>query len=121
VAAEEPGGRLGPRGRISQAFAKLQFGEWLQVLFYQVARGHYFFVIDQDRRVRGFLGWALTAQAVAEQWVEGSAGLRSDQCGEGDCAIINAFAADTTSVNRGRDNARVVCGQAQPVLQAPLS
>ena len=31
------------------AFAKLQFGEWSQVLFYQVARGHFFFVVDQDR------------------------------------------------------------------------
>ena len=56
------------------AFAKLQFGEWSQVLFYQVARGHFFFVVDQDRRVRGFLGWALRQQALAEQWVEGARG-----------------------------------------------
>jgi hemolysin-activating ACP:hemolysin acyltransferase len=58
------------------------------------------FVVDQDRRVRGFLGWALTAQALAEQWVEGRAGLRSDECREGDCVIVNAFAADTGSANR---------------------
>lgn len=82
------------------AFAKLQFGEWSQVLFYQVARGHYFFVVDQDRRVQGFLGWALTPQALAEQWVEGRAGLRDEQCREGDCVIINAFAADTGGANR---------------------
>jgi tetratricopeptide (TPR) repeat protein len=82
------------------AFAKLQFGEWSQVLFYQVARGHFFFVVDQDRRVRGFLGWALTPQALAEQWVEGRAGLRSDECREGDCVIVNAFAADTIGANR---------------------
>ena len=82
------------------AFAKLQFGEWSQVLFYQVARGHFFFVVDQDRRVRGFLGWALTAQALAEQWVEGRGGLRSDECREGDCVIINAFAANTPGTNR---------------------
>ena len=82
------------------AFARLQFGEWSQVLFYQVARGHFFFVVDRDRRVRGFLGWALTSQALAEQWVEGRAGLRSDECREGDCVIVNAFAAETNGANR---------------------
>jgi hemolysin-activating ACP:hemolysin acyltransferase len=81
------------------AFAKLQFGEWSQVLFYQVARGHFLFVVDPDRRVRGFLGWALTDQALAEQWVRGRAGLRNDQCRDGDCVIINAFAAETVAAN----------------------
>jgi Flp pilus assembly protein TadD len=82
------------------AFAKLQFGEWSQVLFYQVARGHFFFVVDQDRRVLGFLGWALTPETLAEQWVEGRAGLRNEQCREGDCVIVNAFAAETSAANR---------------------
>ena len=82
------------------ASAKLPFGEWSQVLFYQVTRGHFFFVVDHDRRVRGFLGWALTAQALAEHWVEGRAGLRNDECREGDCVIVNAFAADTVGANR---------------------
>ena len=82
------------------AFARLQFGEWSQVLFYQVARGHFFFVVDQSRRIRGFLGWALTSRPLAEQWVEGRAGLRDDQCREGDCVIVNAFAAETGAANR---------------------
>jgi tetratricopeptide (TPR) repeat protein len=82
------------------AFARLQFGEWSQVLFYQVARGHFFFVVDQDRTVRGFLGWALTREDLAEKWVEGRAGLRDDECREGDCAIVNAFAAETADVKR---------------------
>jgi Tfp pilus assembly protein PilF/hemolysin-activating ACP:hemolysin acyltransferase len=82
------------------AFGRLQFGEWSQVLYYQVERGHFLFVVDQDRRVRGFLGWALTHQALAEQWVEGRAGLRNDQCREGDCVIINAFAAETAEANQ---------------------
>ena len=82
------------------AFARLQFGEWSQVLFYQVARGHCFFVVDQDRRVRGFLGWALTPQALAEQWVEGRAGPRNDECRDGDCVIVNAFAAESAGANR---------------------
>ena len=82
------------------AFAKLQFGDWSQVLFYQVARDHCFFVVDRDRRVRGFLGWALTDQAAAQLWVEGRAGLRSDQCLDGDCVIINALAAETPAANK---------------------
>ncbi len=82
------------------AFARLQFGEWSQVLFYQVARGHFLFAVDRDRRVQGFLGWALTSDALAEQWVEGRAGLTSEQCREGDCVIINAFAAETSDAKR---------------------
>jgi len=82
------------------AFGKLQFGEWSQVLFYQVERGHCFFVVDQDKRVRGFLGWALTEQKLAELWVEGRAGLRNDQCRDGDCVIVNAFAAETGGARR---------------------
>jgi hemolysin-activating ACP:hemolysin acyltransferase len=82
------------------AFARLPFGEWSQVLFYQVARGHCLFVVDQDQRVRGFLGWALTTRDLAEQWVEGRSGLRSDQCVDGDCVIINAFAAETDEARR---------------------
>ena len=82
------------------AFARLQFGEWSQVLHCQVAREHCFFVVDQDKRVRGFLGWALTEQPLAEQWVEGRAGLRNEQCLDGDCVIINAFAAETGAAKR---------------------
>ena len=82
------------------AFARLPFGEWSQVLFYQVARGHCFFVVDQSRRVRGFLGWALTPQALAEQWVEGRSSPSNDECRDGDCVIVNAFAADTAGANR---------------------
>jgi hemolysin-activating ACP:hemolysin acyltransferase len=81
------------------AFAKLPFGEWSQVLFHQVARGHYLFVVDQDRRIRGFLGWALTEERFAELWVEGLSALRNEQCLEGDCVIVNAWSADTIAVN----------------------
>src|SRR5215469_11207701 len=82
------------------AFAKLPFGDWAQVLFHQVVRGHYLFVVNQDRRVCGFLGWALTSQHLAELWVEGRSGLKNDECLAGDCVIVNAWSADTTVVNR---------------------
>jgi hypothetical protein len=51
-------------------------------------------------RVQGFLGWALTPQALAEQWVEGRAGLGNKECREGDSVIVNAFAAETSGANR---------------------
>jgi hemolysin-activating ACP:hemolysin acyltransferase len=81
------------------AFADLRFGDWSQSLFFQVARGHYIFVIDRDRRIRGFLGWALTDQLRAELWLGGHAGLNNDECLEGDCVIVNAWSADTAAVN----------------------
>jgi tetratricopeptide (TPR) repeat protein len=86
--------------RKKPAFARLQFGEWSQVLFYQVAREHFFFVVDQERKIHGFLGWALTSPALAERWVEGRSGLRDDECHEGDCVIVNAFAAETGTAKR---------------------
>ena len=82
------------------AFAALPFGQWSQVLFHQVARGHYLFVVDQDRRIRGFVGWALTEERLAELWLAGGSGLTNVQCLDGDCVIVNAWSADTPDVNR---------------------
>lgn len=81
------------------AFAALPFGEWSQVLFHQVAREHYIFVIDGGQRIRGFLGWALAEETFAEAWATGRAGLVNEG-GEGDCVIINAWAADDEAANR---------------------
>ena len=86
--------------RRKPAFAKLQFGEWSEVLISQVNRGHFFFVVDQQRRIQGFLGWALTHKRLAEQWIEGRSGLRHEECREGDCVILNAWAAETHRANR---------------------
>ena len=82
------------------AFGRLQFGEWTQVLYYQVARGHYLFAVDARQKVQGFLGWALTREDLAEKWVAGRAGLRDDECRDGDCVIINAFAAESDAASR---------------------
>jgi hemolysin-activating ACP:hemolysin acyltransferase len=82
------------------AFAFLPFGAWSQVLFHQVVRNHYLFLIDEHRRIRGFLGWALTDQRRAESWVEGRFDLRNEECLDGDCVIVNAWSADTAAANR---------------------
>lgn len=86
--------------RKERVFAKLPFGEWSQVLIGQVHRGHFFFVADQQRRVHGFLGWALTTRTLAEEWVESRSALRNQDCREGECVIINAWVAHTQQVNR---------------------
>ncbi len=82
------------------AFARLQFGEWSRTLYYQVSRKHYLFVIDRQRAVLGFLGWALTANELAETWIDGRSGLRNDECLTGDIVIINAWAADTPAAQQ---------------------
>ena len=88
------------------AFAALPFGEWSQVLFYQVARGHYLFVVDGEQRIRGFLGWALTDRAFAEEWVAGRAGLRNESGEEGDCVIVNAWAAEDERAQQSMETER---------------
>jgi hemolysin-activating ACP:hemolysin acyltransferase len=82
------------------AFVKLQFEEWSQVLFYEVARGHFFFVVDQDRRVQGFLGWALTSRLLPSNGSKAAQGCATNKWSEGDCVIVNAFAAETGDANR---------------------
>jgi tetratricopeptide (TPR) repeat protein len=81
-------------------FARLPFGEWSQVLIGQINRGHFCFVVDAQRRVRGFLGWALTQERLAEEWVEGRAHLADEDCRDGDCVIVNAWAAASTDAHR---------------------
>lgn len=81
-------------------FARLPFGEWAQVLVGQVNRGHFFFAVDEQRRVHGMFGWALTSEATAEAWVTGRGDLRNEDCRDGDCVIINVLATDSPDADR---------------------
>lgn len=81
-------------------FARLPFGEWTQTLAHQVRRGQQVFVVDEQSRVLGYLGWTFTEEALAKQWVSGLAPLSDEQCRSGDCVIINAWAADTKEAER---------------------
>jgi hemolysin-activating ACP:hemolysin acyltransferase len=82
------------------AFASLKFGELSRALVGQIERKHYCFVLDDKDEIQGFLGWAITSRVRAEDWVEGRAGLSSVDSVEGDCMIINAWAATSQKVNR---------------------
>jgi len=86
--------------RKKPAFARLAFGEWSQVLVGQINRGHYYFIVDQQQRIHGFFGWALTQERLAEEWVEGRSGLRDEECRAGDCVIFNAWAAESPRAHR---------------------
>jgi hemolysin-activating ACP:hemolysin acyltransferase len=92
---------------VKPAFAKLQFGDWSRILVGQINRGHYYFAIDEKNQIQGFLGWALAATDKAEAWVTGRAGLSYEDSQEGDCLLINAWAANSPEVGRLlRDAAR---------------
>ena len=82
------------------AFANLRFGGWTSILVGQIHRGHYYFVVDGDNRVRGFVGWALATREMAEAWVEGRRALSFEDALQGDCLVFNAWSADSTKVHR---------------------
>ncbi len=89
------------------AFANLRFGDLSRALVGQVNRKHYCFVVDEKNHVQGFLGWALTTRDRAEAWVTGRAALSYEDSRDGDCLVINAWAASSREVGRLlRDAAR---------------
>lgn len=81
------------------SFANLKFGFWSRTLVGQINRKHYFLVAE-GARVVGFAGWALVSQDVAEAWVTRNIDLTGGAGAEGDCMVINAWAADTGEINR---------------------
>src|SRR5829696_400375 len=82
------------------AFASVRFGAWSRILVGQINRGHYRLAIDAKDEIQGFMGWALSSRERAEDWVQGRHALAYDECLGGDCAILNAWAANTGEVNR---------------------
>jgi len=82
------------------AFANCKFGDWSRVLVGQINRKHFWFVVDANNRIQGFMGWAVTTRDKAEAWVEGRAGLSHDDAKDGDCVLFNAWAANNVRINR---------------------
>jgi hemolysin-activating ACP:hemolysin acyltransferase len=81
------------------AFARLAFGHWTRVLAGQINRGHYVFVY-QDDDVVGFAGWALASAQDAEAWLDGDSGSPPNGGRDGDCIVVNAWAASTPAAHR---------------------
>jgi hypothetical protein len=79
------------------AFAALRFGSWSRVLAGQINRGHYWCVADDNRKMVGFLGWAIASEAAAEDWLSGKS---SPEVGgpDADCIIINAWSGEGPQV-----------------------
>jgi hemolysin-activating ACP:hemolysin acyltransferase len=82
------------------AFAGQPFGDWSRILVGQINRKHYYFVIGEKNQVEGFLGWAVTTREKAEAWVEGRERVLFQDSFEGDCILINAWAASSLEANR---------------------
>jgi len=82
------------------AFANLRFGDWSRILVGQVNRKHCCLVVDGAGEVRGFMGWALAGEEHARAWAEGRRALTFEDSRDGDCMVINAFAADSTGITR---------------------
>jgi hemolysin-activating ACP:hemolysin acyltransferase len=92
---------------IKPAFANLRFGDWSRILVGQINRRHYAFVIKERNEIQGFLGWAFATREKAEAWVTGRAGLSYEDSQDGDCLLINAWAARSPEAGRLlRDAAR---------------
>jgi hemolysin-activating ACP:hemolysin acyltransferase len=85
---------------LKPAFANLKFGDWSRILVGQINRGHYCFAVDAENQVQGFMGWALASRDKAEDWVEGRRALTFEDSKSGDCMIINAWSANSTTVTR---------------------
>src|SRR5262245_60192223 len=85
---------------VQPAFANLRFGDWSRILVGQINRRHYYFAIDEKKQVQGFVGWALTTVDKAEAWLAGRAGLSYEDSRDGDCVIINAWAASSPEAGR---------------------
>jgi len=80
-------------------FSERQFGNWSRTLTGQVNRGHYFLVTD-GKKIVGFAGWALVDEERGRLWLNGCGDLASKDCINGDCMVINAWAADNSTINR---------------------
>jgi hemolysin-activating ACP:hemolysin acyltransferase len=98
------------------AFANLRFGDWSRILVGQINRRHYYFAVDGNNKIQGFIGWALTTKENAEAWVEGRRALSFADSLEGDCLVFNAWAANSTKVHRYLvDEARKIISDKQVV------
>ncbi|MCB2113842.1 MAG: toxin-activating lysine-acyltransferase [Parvularculaceae bacterium] len=81
------------------SFADRQFGNWSRTLTGQVNRGHYL-LVSTETNIVGFAGWAFVNEDYAAAWLNGRSDPPSNECIDGDCMIINAWAADDGEINR---------------------
>lgn len=81
------------------SFGRLAFGHWSRILAGQIRRKHYLFA-SEGKDVTGFLGWALTDEANAENWLTKRGEISFEAAQDGDCVLINAWLAKTERTNR---------------------
>jgi hypothetical protein len=57
-------------------------------------------MLDDTDKVVGFLGWANATEATAVAWLHGRQDFSDKVTPDGDCVILNAWAADNGRVHR---------------------
>jgi hemolysin-activating ACP:hemolysin acyltransferase len=92
-------GRAAAQLMARPAFARTPFGHLVRALAGQINRGHYAFAARNGRTV-GFVGWAVTQEAVAEAWITGRRGFCDAEARAGDCLVLNVWQADDAEVSR---------------------
>src|SRR5262249_57359628 len=81
------------------AFANCKFGDWSRILVGQINRRHFWFVVDANNQIVGFMGLAMASKDKAESWVEGRAGLSYDDHNDGQCLVFNDVTSNNIYVN----------------------
>ncbi len=81
------------------SFARLGFGHWSRTLAGMINRKHYL-IASEGSQITGFIGWALTNEKAAEQWLAGKGEISYEDSLEGDCVLINAWLAKTRNTSR---------------------
>ena len=80
-----------------QPYASYKFGEFAGTLAGQIERGHYLFAV-RDQQLVGYIGWALSDEAVARAWVEGRYVPSMEECKDGDYFVLMTMHASTQGV-----------------------
>lgn len=80
-------------------FREMTAHELIATIIGQVRRKHYVLAVEGEE-VIGYVGWALSSEAVAKGWAEGRHRPSYDECEGGDCVILMMWYAESAAATR---------------------
>lgn len=81
-----------------EPFASMKMADLVSTLAGQVNRRHYLFAV-KDRRIAGYIGWALCDEALGRAWVAGGRMPSYEECLDGDAFVLMTFHAESRAVS----------------------
>ncbi len=81
-----------------EPFASMTMADLISTLAGQVQRRHYLFAV-KDRRIAGYVGWALCDEALGRAWVAGGPMPSYEDCLNGDAFVLMTFHAESRDVS----------------------